>query len=103
MVIVETQYLENYGTIDKPYWKAKGGNTHKIANVPEGVDVNELVQKADFEFSHEYAQEYIIAFSVESDDYLSQHEQWQLEYSGKIIYPDPVIEYSDLLIEIQGQ
>ena len=34
MIVLRTQYRENYGTPETPYWKNKGGSEYKITNVP---------------------------------------------------------------------
>ena len=31
-LVIKTQYLENYGTTEKPYMKFKGGNTYVMEN-----------------------------------------------------------------------
>jgi hypothetical protein len=34
MVVISTQYMENYGTPTQSYWKYKGGSDYKVLNVP---------------------------------------------------------------------
>jgi hypothetical protein len=35
---VTTQYMENYGSPDAPYWKGKGGDIIVLTGVPAGAD-----------------------------------------------------------------
>lgn len=97
MIVVETQYLENYGSADKPYWKAKGGNCYKILGVPADVDFEAVVNSAAIGYKNDFAEEYVIGWTVQDDDYLSEFERCQLEYEGKITFAEPTIEYSDLV------
>ncbi len=32
-LVICTQYRENYGTEDRPYWKMKGGNVYVVENL----------------------------------------------------------------------
>ena len=100
-LIISTQVYENYGAHDwdgtgacPQYWKSKGGHEHKIVN----VDINraeEIVAavRTHVEESNDYFQEFVIDWTVESDDYLSWFEQSQLEYDGSIAYPEPRIDW----------
>lgn len=95
---ISTQVTELYG--DR--WKAKGGHNYIIANVPlelliQGyTEINAHVETATLGMFSTYKegdeyQEWIIDWSIEEDDSLSYEEQLQLEYDGKITYPDKVI------------
>jgi hypothetical protein len=99
MLVIRTQYMENYGTAKEPYWKMKGGQDYKILNVPLNTNYEEIVALADLEYKNEYQEEYILDWSIESDDYLSWFEKSQLEYDGKIVYKEPTIEYNELIGE----
>jgi len=103
MLVIRTQYMENYGAHDwngqgacPQYWKNKGGSEYKITGVPLNIDYEEIVSLADVEKSNDYVQEYIIDWSIESDDYLSWFEKSQLEYDGEIAFAEPTMEYADL-------
>jgi hypothetical protein len=103
MLVIRTQYLENYGAHDwdgqgecPQYWKAKGGSEYKVTGVPLNVDYAAVVDMAAVERSNDYVQEYIIDWSVEADDYLSEFERSQMEYEGEITYREPEISYDDL-------
>jgi hypothetical protein len=105
MLVIQTQYCENYGAHDwdgvgacPQYWKFKGGSSYKITGVPEGADAEAVVDmvRGDIEYKSDYAEEYIVGWTVEADDWLSDFEKSQLEYEGSITYKEPVIEYSEL-------
>lgn len=97
MLVISTQYRENYGTDTDPFWKSKGGSDYKILGVPLNVDYEAIVSASGIGYSNAYSEEYVIGWSIESDDYLSEFERSQLEYEGKIGFPEPTMEYSDLL------
>lgn len=99
ILVIRTQYLENYGTSENPYWKAKGGSEYKITNVPLNTDYEKIVSLANVEKNDAFQEEYIVNWSIEADDYLSWFEKSQLEYDGSIAYPEPTIEYTDLIEE----
>lgn len=92
MLVIETQVYENYGN----QWKAKGGNTYKILNVPH-QDFEAVINAAAIGYKNEFSEEYVIGWSVENDDYLSRDEELQLEYEGRITFDCPTIEYADLV------
>lgn len=101
MLVIRTQYCENYGTAQEPYWKNKGGQDYKVLNVPLNTDYEQIVSLAldEVTMDNEFQQEYIIDWSIESDDYLSDFEKSQLEYDGEIVYKEPTIEYNELIGE----
>ena len=103
MLVIRTQFMENYGAHDwdgtgecPQYWKMKGGSEYKITNVPLNIDYQEVVSMANVETDNIGCREYILDWSLESDDYLSWFEKSQLEYDGKITCAEPTIEYSEL-------
>ena len=103
MLVIRTQFMENYGAHDwdgqgecPQYWKMKGGSEYKITNVPLNIDYQEVVSMANVERDDDYCREYILDWSIESDDYLSWFEKSQLEYDGEITCKEPTIEYSEL-------
>ncbi len=98
MLVIRTQVLENYGDADKPYWKPKGGAEHKILGVPLNINFAEVVAAAGVESNNDFFQEYVIDWSVESDDYLSWFEKSQLEYDGTITFKEPTMEYSAIAV-----
>lgn len=105
MLVIRTQYMENYGAHDwdgtgvcPQYWKMKGGSEYKITGVPLNIDHAEVVSAAGIEKNNDYCREYILDWSVESDDYLSWFEKSQLEYDGAITCREPEIEYEELVV-----
>jgi len=109
ILVIETQIHENYawdedgniGTGPNAYWKAKGGQSYKILGVPSNVDPDEIVSivRDDIEKASDYYMESIIGYGLEADDWTSWYEKSQLEYDGEIQFPDPTIEYNDLISE----
>ena len=83
-----TQYHENYGSAEQPFWKAKGGCEYFIQLGSTLVDgeVTKLVQQAATQLNSDtdYTREYLIDWSVEADDYLTQFERDQMEFDGRI-------------------
>ena len=103
MLVIRTQFMENYGAHDwdgtgqcPQYWKMKGGSEYKITDIPLNIDDQEVVAMANVERDDDYCREYILDWSIESDDYLSWFEKSQLEFDGEITSKEPVIEYSEL-------
>lgn len=103
ILVIRTQFMENYGAHDwdgtgscPQHWKMKGGSEYKVIGVPLNIDYQEVVEATGIEFSNEGAREYILDWSLESDDYLSWFEKSQLEYDGSIACPEPTIDYRDL-------
>jgi len=98
MMVLRTQYQENYGTAEDPYWKNKGGQEFKVKNIPTDLTEEELLEVVDsllpqVQYYNDYQVQYLLNWSLESDDYLSDFEESQLEYDGKIMYKEPEIEY----------
>ena len=89
-LLIQTQVHENYGTGEKPYWKAKGGNDYVVKNFNGGEDASTqaiMSLRAQIENDSAYFQEYIIGWKLVGDDYLTQFEKDQLEFDGYISYP----------------
>ena len=100
-LLITTQVHENYGAHDwdgvgqcPQYWKAKGGTDYVVKN----VDINkatETVQalRGKIESDSEYYREVILDWEIVADDYLTEFEQSQLQYEGKITYPAKVLAW----------
>ena len=103
---IQTQVQENYGVHDwdgigtcPEYWKFKGGNDYMVSL--EGVKGGEFFGKrvqmivdslrSQIEETSEYYRENIIGHDVVADDFLTEFEQDQLDYMGKITYPSRVL------------
>lgn len=93
---IATQYMENYGTPERPYWKYKGGSTYVVEGFTHplndrigaaGAAVVEALRPT-LEYANSMAEEYIIDWSFESVDALTENERLQLEYDGRVTYPD---------------
>ena len=94
-ILITTQYRENYGTAEEPYWKFKGGEDYFI----EGVDPLKtapglLVEqvRSEIEYANPMSEEYILDWELVADDYQTEFERSQLEYDGEIRYPTRVLE-----------
>ena len=100
MLVIRTQFQENYaahqGFNGEYRWKMKGGSEYKVKNLPLNIDYASVVEMAGVEQDNEYAKESIVDWSVEPDDYLSWFEKSQLEYEGKIVAPEPTLDYNEL-------
>lgn len=95
MIVINTQYRENYGDAHNPYWKYKGGTDIKVVNfMGSESDASAVVAKLrdKIEYSHDVAEEYIIGWSIQADDYMTAFEQDQILYDGEIKFPAPVFE-----------
>jgi hypothetical protein len=108
-IIINTQVHENYGAHDwdgkgecPQYWKAKPGCDYVIENISmddvlAADNASNYLRgiidqyRSKFENDSEYYQEYLIDWNLEEDDFLTQYEQEQLEFYGKISYPPQVL------------
>ena len=107
-LLITTQIEENYAAHDwdgtgtcPQYWKFKGGNDYKYAlgfQLRNAEAIAELVEyfRPEIEENNEYFKEYIIAFNVVADDYLTEFEQSQLDYDGHIAYPAKILTIKDV-------
>lgn len=102
-LLITTQVYENYawredGTIGKgndAYWKAKGGNDYVVRNFDPvcyapGLIVESL--RSRVEQANDYVCEHIVDWSVVEDDYLTDFEQNQLAFDGRIDFPVKELE-----------
>jgi hypothetical protein len=96
-LLITTQVYENYawredgslGTGADAYWKAKGGSDYVVRGVDECDMVDIIVDRVrgQIEQNNDAFMERIIAYTVVEDNYLTEFEQDQLEYEGKIRFP----------------
>lgn len=96
-LLITTQIHENYawqedgsiGTGDQAYWKPKGGNDYVVPHFKDYDRITEVVMalRPEIELDNEYFREQIVDWMVVPDDYLTEFEQSQLEYEGKIEHP----------------
>jgi len=103
---ITTQYLENYGTAEEPYWKRKGSEEylidvpgfnfdHEMAFKKGQMIVDELSSK--IVYRNDYTEEYIIGWGFVPDDFQTWFEKDQLEYDGEIKYPAKRLSYDELM------
>ena len=87
-LLITTQVLENYGTAEQPNWRAKGGNDYVVRGVDECDMIDIIVDRArsQVECDNEYFREYILGWAVVADNYLTDFEQSQLDWDGRITY-----------------
>ena len=109
MFVIRTQFMENYGAHDwdgqgecPQRWKFKGGSEYKITGVDPTADPQDYINLADVEFSSEGAREYIVNYSFEADDYMSDFEKSQLEWEGHIAYPEPHLSWDEMEAQVMS-
>jgi len=92
-LLITTQNYENYGAHDwdgvgecPQYWKAKGGSDYVVKNFTNFNNTSEVVMalRGQIEEDSEYFRSSIIDWEVVADDFLTEFEQDQLNYEGKI-------------------
>ena len=95
-LLITTQTQENYGAHDwdgqgecPQYWKMKGGNDYVIKKFKDINTATDTVMalRSQIEQASPYFREWVINWEVVADDFLTEFEQSQLEYEGKITYP----------------
>ena len=106
-LLITTQIQENYGAHDwdgvgacPQRWKFKGGQDYKFdlgSTVRNQSALEELVEyfRPQIEEDNDYYRNHIIGWEVVSDDFLTDFEQSQLEYEGRIAYPATKLEMVD--------
>ena len=94
-LLITTQVYENYGAHDwdgagecPQYWKAKGGNDYVVKKFKDINRVTETVMalRSQIECDNQAFRETIIDWSIVADNALTEFEQSQLDYEGKIRY-----------------
>ena len=99
-LVITTQYMENYDVdevSEEGYWKYKGGHDFIIDN----VDVNNVQSVVAeitplIEYDNSMSREYILDWSVESDDWVPQYEKSQKEwYDGHMYYEPRLFKNED--------
>ena len=99
-LVIQTQYMENYDVdevTEEGYWKFKGGHDYIIDN----VDVNNVQSVAAeitplIEYDNSMSREYVLEWTVESDDWVPQYEKSQKEwYDGRMYYEPRLFQNED--------
>ena len=100
-LLISTQVHENYGAHDwdgqgvcPQYWKAKGGTDYVVKK----ININKATEtvmalRGQIEADSEYYREVILDWEIVADDFLTEFEQSQLQYEGKITYPAKVLTW----------
>ena len=100
-LVINTQYIENYGSAEEPYWKVKGGSEYVVEHLDFDADYEWATARVEqilnnvrdqVEVSNDFCEEFIVDWYIQSDDYLTDFERYQLEYDGKIEFPTKVLE-----------
>jgi hypothetical protein len=103
-LLITTQIQENYGAHDwdgvgecPSYWKFKGGQDYKFdlgTTLRNAESLAQLVNhfRGQIEEDNDYYRNHIIGYEVVADDYLTEFEQSQLDYEGRIAYPATRLE-----------
>jgi hypothetical protein len=92
-LLIQTQVYENYGAHDwdgkgecPQYWKAKGGNDYVVKKFKGDATQAVMCLRSQIEEDNDHFRESIIDFRLVADDYLTEFEQSQLDYEGKITF-----------------
>lgn len=109
-----TQDQENYGTHDwdgegevPQYWKSKGG-TDYIVDIPgfrwnaEFAEKNLRMIVDELRFiideSSDYYRSSIIGYEKVDDDFMTEYEQSQMQYDGKVMFPAIRKTYNEMML-----
>ena len=78
-ILITTQYMENYGDEQTPYWKFKGGSEYVLRDRSPARDESyaELVRRLRevIEYSNGFAEEFIATISLVSNQELSERDE----------------------------
>ena len=86
-LLIQTQVYENYGDASNPYWKPKGGSDYVVKK----INVNKVTEtvmglRGQIECDNEGYREHILGWEIVGDNDLTEFEQSQLKFEGKIRY-----------------
>jgi len=105
---LQTQVYENYAAHDwdgagecPEYWKAKGGRDYFVLNINTVDEAQEIMldARAQVEENSMYFSEHIIGWDLVENDFVTEYEQSQLEYSGTVTYPTKVLKVLERELE----
>lgn len=100
-LIAKTQYCENYGTEESPYWKFKGGTDYVVARLTTEqvvalgqAGLAKLVTDArgSYEWRNPMSESYLIDWELLAPGELTWFESAQLEQDGFIEFPARELE-----------
>jgi hypothetical protein len=83
-LVIYTQYVENYGDVDKPFWKFKGGDTYIVPNLTAEQGQRILrdgipTLKALIEYKNPMSEVSISNYAILEDDVVVCDE-WETPY-----------------------
>ena len=72
-LVIQTQYTENYGSADKPFWKFKGGDTYIVQNLNADQAQRILrdgipTLKALIQYKNDMSEVYVTDYNIVDDD-----------------------------------
>ena len=82
-LLITTQVYENYGY----RWKPKGGSDYVIKKFKGDATQAVMALREQIEQDNDAYRETIIGWEIVADNALTEFEQSQLDYEGKITYP----------------
>ena len=101
-LLITTQVYENYawqedgsiGTGDQAYWKAKGGGDYVVKNFQGDATQAVMILRDRVEQDNDYFREQIIDWKIVADDYMTEFEQSQMAWEGRVQYPAQELTFS---------
>jgi hypothetical protein len=92
-LLITTQTQENYGAHDwdgegqcPQYWKFKGGSDYVVKKFRGDATTAVMALRSQIECDNDHFRESIIDFRIVADNYLTEFEQSQLDYEGRVTY-----------------
>lgn len=100
-LLISSQLYENYGAHDwdgtgacPQYWKAKGSSDYVVLNFTGGdAEATDAVVALSprIECDDDFCRETVMGWTLVADDYLTDFEQSQLQYEGKIMFSPTIL------------
>ena len=93
-LIINTQYCENYGSPDEPYWKMKGGSEYVVKGLDFDADyewaevyVGKIMDKIldQIEISNAMCEEYVLGWSLVEDGHVTPSEEFGIRAKELIL------------------
>lgn len=79
-LVIDTQYMENYGEPGRPHWKAKGGDTYVVRDLTAAQAMDMAFIRnvfARIEYSNEMSEEYVLNWEIRDGEFVQSPESWQ--------------------------
>lgn len=100
-LIIETQYMENYGAHDwsgegvcPQYWKCKGGSEYELTVQTSDIDnLDNIIElhRDQIEHNNDYSYATIAGWHVIGDSELTRDEYSEMEFEGEIKLHKPLM------------